>query len=143
MARLLMRLWVPLVLVLVVVVGGFTVSRLHGIFGRDATTASDANSAGAIVQFNPKHVLYEVWGPVGAVVDINYLDEHAQPQKAKTATLPWHYEIVTTDSAVSANVVAQGETDTLGCRITVNGDVRDERTIDGRDAQTYCIVKSA
>jgi hypothetical protein len=144
MTRLLKRYWVPLVMLLVVVVAAFTVSRLHGVFGSDnVTSAGGAGAADAIVQFNPKHVLYEVWGPPGAVVEINYLDEHATPQKATAAALPWRYEIVTTDSAVIATVVAQGQADTLGCRITVNGDVRDERTTNLKDAQTYCIVKSA
>jgi hypothetical protein len=139
-----MRFWVPLVMVLVTAVGGFTVLRLHGVFGsNNVTSAGGEGAADAIVQFNPKHVLYEVWGPPGAVVEINYLDEHATPQKATAAALPWHYEIVTTDSAVIATIVAQGQADTLGCRITVNGDMRDERTISTKDAQTYCIVKSA
>jgi Mycobacterium membrane protein len=33
MIRLVGRVWVPMVMVLVVAVGAFTVSRLHGVFG--------------------------------------------------------------------------------------------------------------
>jgi len=58
-------------------------------------------------------------------------------------TLPWSLMLVTTLTAVAANVVAQGDSDTIGCRITVNGDVRDERSVDARHAQTFCLVKSA
>ncbi|MBV8860912.1 MAG: hypothetical protein JO259_03485, partial [Mycobacterium sp.] len=33
--RVLQRLWIPLVIVLVIGIGGFTVWRIHGIFGSD------------------------------------------------------------------------------------------------------------
>src|ERR1700756_3750445 len=142
MTRLIRRGWVPMVMVVVVAVGALTVSRLHGIFGSDMYHPDTAN-ADAIVQFNPKRVLYEVFGPAGTVADINYLDAEAQPQRVDAATLPWSLILVTTLTAVSANVVAQGDSDTIGCRITVNGDVRDEHTVDAYNAQTSCLVKSA
>ena len=142
MTRLVKRVWVPTVMVIVVAVGAFTVSRLHGIFGSDPY-APDAGNADAIVQFNPKHVLYEIFGPAGTVADINYLDADAQPQRVDAVPLPWSLELVTTLTAVAANVVAQGDSDTIGCRITVNGDVRDEHSVDSHNAQTSCLVKSA
>lgn len=142
MSRLIGRVWVPMVMVVVVAVGAFTVSRLHGIFGSDMYAPDTAN-ADAIVQFNPKRVLYEIFGPAGTVADINYLDADAQPQRADAVTLPWSLMLVTTLTAVSANVVAQGDSDQIGCRITVNGEVRDERSVDAHSAQTFCLVKSA
>jgi hypothetical protein len=142
MTRLVKRVWIPLVMAIVVAVGALTVSRLHGIFGSDPY-APDAGNADAIVQFNPKHVLYEIFGPAGTVADINYLDADAQPQRVDAVTLPWSLELVTTLTAVAANVVAQGDSDTIGCRITVNGDVRDEHSVDSYNAQTSCLVKSA
>jgi len=51
--------------------------------------------------------------------------------------------LTTTLTAVAANVVAQGDSDNIGCRITVNGDVREEHSVDGHNAQTSCLVKSA
>jgi hypothetical protein len=142
MIRLVGRVWVPMVMVVVVAVGAFTVSRLHGVFGSDPYHP-DAGNADAIVQFNPKRVLYEIFGPAGAVADINYLDADAQPQRVDAARLPWSLLLVTTLTAVSANVVAQGDSDSIGCRITVNGDVRDQRSVDAHKAQTSCLVKSA
>jgi hypothetical protein len=142
MTSVLKRAWIPVVMVVVVAVGAFTVSRLHGVFGSHQRV-SDAGNADAIVQFNPKHVLYEVFGPAGTVASINYLDADAQPQRVDDTTLPWTLTLVTTLPAVSANVVAQGDSDTIGCRVTVNGLVRDERSVDGHDAQTFCLVKSA
>jgi hypothetical protein len=129
MTRLVQRAWVPLVMVIVVAVAAFTVSRLHGIFGSNMYRP-DAGNADAIVQFNPKRVLYEIFGPAGTVADINYLDADAQPQRVDGATLPWSFELVTTLTAVAANVVAQGDSDTIGCRITVNGEVREEHSVD-------------
>jgi hypothetical protein len=142
MTRFLGRVWVPLVMVVVVAIGAFTVSRLHRIFGSDMYHPDTAN-ADAIVQFNPKRVLYEIFGPAGTVANINYLDADAQPQRADAVTLPWSLVLVTTLTAVSANVVAQGDSDKIGCRITVNGDVRDERSVDAQNALTFCLVKSA
>jgi len=142
MTRLLGRAWVPLVMVVVVALGAFAVDRLHGIFGSDMYKPDPGNADG-IVQFNPKHVLYQIYGPAGTVADINYLDADAQPQHADAVTLPWSFELVTTLTAVVANVVAQGNSDTIGCRITVNGDVREEHSVDGYNSQTSCLVKSA
>jgi Mycobacterium membrane protein len=136
------RMWVPMVMVVVVAVGAFTVSRLHAVFGSDMYKP-DSGNADAIVQFNPKRVLYEIFGPAGTVADINYLDADAQPQRVDGATLPWSLMLTTTLTAVAANVVAQGDSDSIGCRITVNGDVREEHSVDAHNAQTSCLVKSA
>lgn len=58
------------------------------------------------------------------------------------AALPWSFTITTTEPAVLGNVVAQGNGATIGCRITVNGDVKDERTINTPYAYTFCLDKS-
>ena len=73
---------------------------------------------------------------------INYLDLDAQPQIARDVPLPWSLTLTTTAPAASANIVAQGDTDTIGCRITVNGELR-MKTSTGVNAQTFCLVKSA
>ncbi len=68
----------------------------------------------------------------------------AQPQIARDVTLPWSLTLTTTAPAASANIVAQGDSDTIGCRITVNGELKDEKTnTGGVNAQTFCLVKSA
>lgn len=142
MTHLVERLWVPLVMVAVVVIAAFTVVRLHGVFGSDMYKPDNSN-ADAIIQFNPKHVLLEIFGAPGTVADINYLDEQAQPQRLAGVRLPWSLEIVTTLTAVLANVIAQGNSDSIGCRITVNGVVRDQESDNRYHAQTSCLVKSA
>jgi MFS family permease len=142
MTRLVKRGWIPMVMAIVVAVAGFTVVRLHGVFGSDMYKPDNGN-ADAIIQFNPKHVLLEIFGAPGTVADINYLDEQAQPQHLDAAALPWSFEIVTTLTAVLANVIAQGNSDSIGCRITVNGVVRDQESEHRYHAQTSCVVKSA
>jgi hypothetical protein len=131
-----------LVALLVVAITGFAIDRLHGIFGSDDATSANGGLSDEIVPFNPKQVVLEVFGAPGAVATINYLDVNAQPQQVKNAPLPWSYTITTTEPAVVGNVVAQGNGDTIGCRITVNGDVKDERTVDKVDAYTFCLDKS-
>ena len=57
--------------------------------------------------------------------------------------LPWSLTLTTTAPAASPNIVAQSDGDSITCRITVDGVVKDERTSDGVNAQTFCLVKSA
>jgi Mycobacterium membrane protein len=136
------RGWMVLVAVLVVAVAGFAIFRLHGIFGTNDSTSANSGLANEIVPFNPKQVVLEVFGTPGSVATINYLDVNAQPQEVKDAPLPWSFTITSTEPAIVGNVVAQGNADTLGCRITVNGEVKDERTVNKVDAYTYCLDKS-
>jgi Mycobacterium membrane protein len=136
------RGWIPLVAVLVVAGTGFAIYRLHGIFGSHYNPSASGGLANQIVPFNPKQVVLEVFGAPGAVATINYLDVNAQPQEVKNAPLPWSYTITTTEPAVVGNVVAQGDGDTLGCRIIVNGQVKDERTVNKVKAYTFCLDKS-
>jgi len=131
-----------LVAVLVVTITGFAIYRLHGIFGSRDNTSANSGLSNEIIPFNPKQVVLEVFGAPGAVATINYLDVNAQPQQVKDAPLPWSYTITTTLPAVLGNVVAQGNGDSIGCRILVNGEVKDERTVNKVDAYTFCLDKS-
>ncbi|MDD4866540.1 MAG: MmpS family transport accessory protein [Mycobacterium sp.] len=137
------KLWIVLVVILVVAVAGFCVIRLRSIFGAPDTRAVTSGIADDIQPFNPKHVVYEVYGPPGTVANINYLDINAQPRRVDNVPLPWMLSVTTTLPSVSVNVVAQGDSDRIGCRIIVNDVVKDERSVNGVNAQTFCIVKSA
>ncbi|WP_375485403.1 MmpS family transport accessory protein [uncultured Mycobacterium sp.] len=141
-AKALKRAWIPLVVIVVLTVSGFGVARLHRIFGSEDLNAN-AGGGIEIVQFNPKVVIYEVFGPPGTTADINYWDAEANTHQVNGAPLPWSYTISTTLPAVSANIMVQGDSDQIRCRITVDGVVREEKTADGLNAQTFCLVKSA
>jgi hypothetical protein len=131
-----------LVALAVVAAAGFAVYRLHGIFGSHHTTSNANAITNELISFNPKHVVLEVFGPPGTVATINYLDVNAQPQRVNDTTLPWAYDITTTEPAVFVNVMAQGDSDSIGCRITIDGVVKDERSVNTTNAYTFCLDKS-
>ena len=137
------RVWVLLVIMAVVAITGFCVYRLHGIFGVHGNKSGGESSFDNIVPFNPKVLLLEVWGSPGNVATINYLDVNAQPQQILDVTLPWSLTITTTLPAVAANLVAQGNGSSIGCRITVDGVVKSERQVNEVSAYTFCLDKSA
>ncbi|WP_343600881.1 MmpS family transport accessory protein [Mycobacterium sp.] len=141
MLGVLKRIWIPLLIVAVVMVGGFVAYRLQKIFGSHSLSA--AGEVEAIVPINVKRVTYQVVGPAGTVGHVSYLDENAQPHGADFATLPWSYTVTTTLPGVFANVVAQGDSDTISCRIVVDGEVRDEQSASGLNAQVFCLDKAA
>jgi hypothetical protein len=132
-----------LVAAAVVAAAGFSVYRLHGIFGSHNTTSAAGRLANEDTSFNPKNVTLEVFGSPGSVATINYLDADTQPQQVLNATLPWSHTITTTLPAIFTNIVAQGDSDSLGCRITVNEVVKDERIVNAVNAYTFCLDKSA
>ena len=143
--RWLRRAWIPLVLVAVLSVSGLAVSRLHAKFGSQDLNAN--SGAGIqIVQFNPKVLVYEVYGPTGSSAEISYFDPDANVHSV-SAPLPWSITLSTTLPSVSANLMARSDSehadDYIGCRVTVNGVVREQQSADGINAQTYCLVKSA
>jgi MmpS family membrane protein len=132
-----------LVAVVVVAVAAFGVYRLHGIFGSHNITSTGSGIANEIVPFNPKHITLEVFGNPGTVATINYLDINVQPRQVLHASLPWSLTMVTTQPGAFSNLVAQGNGDSLGCRIIVDGEVKDERIVNQVNAYTFCLVKSA
>lgn len=143
MSTFLKRAWVPLVVVVAVALGGIAVTRLRGVFGSDAIFTATGSSAEPLEPSHVKRVTYEVYGPGDTTGSVSYLDKKAQPEQASFTSLPWTLTITTTVPAVIASVVAQGNSDSIGCRITVNGELKDERSTSGRHAQTSCLVKAA
>lgn len=141
MKGLLGRVWLPMLVVVAVAVGGVTVAQLHGVFGSNPVLVT-SNSSDTAESFNPKVVTYEVFGS-GTTAVINYLDLDAKPQRAENAPLPWTLTLRTTAPAATPNLFAQGDGQSITCRITVDDKVKDQRTATGIDAETYCLVKSA
>jgi hypothetical protein len=127
---------VPLIVV-GVVIAGFSVNRISG------SLATPKSSVDAPQPSNPKVVKYEIFGEPGAYADINYLDLDATPQRVERASLPWSLVLRTAAPTAFPNIVAQGDGSTISCRITVDDVVKDERSTNGANAQTYCLVKEA
>ncbi len=137
------RQWTVIVTVAVVAIVGFSVYRLHGIFGSTNTVSRPSADALQNTGYNPKRVLFEVFGSPGTVATVNYLDANAQPQRADDVTLPWSTTLTTDDPTLFADLRAQGDGAEIGCRITVNGVVKDERTTDNVNGYIACLDKSA
>lgn len=136
------KAWLPLLIVAVVVIAGLTVSRVRTFFGAEGVTVTPRNFADDPEPFDPKVVTYEIFG-TGTYADVNYLDLDAKPQRLDGAPLPWTLTLQTTAPSAAPNIVAQGDGSSITCRITVDDEIKDERTSTGLNAQTFCFVKSA
>jgi hypothetical protein len=141
--KVLSRVWIPLVILAVVGVAGFTVTRIHGLFGSEKRPSYSDGQIDETKPFNPKRLTYEIFGPPGTVADISYFDVNSEPQRVQGVQLPWQLEIVTTLPAVVGSIMAQGDSNSIGCRITVDGEVKAERISNEVNAYTFCLLKAA
>ena len=64
-------------------------------------------------------------------------------QHLKGAHLPWSLEFAITTATAVGSVVAQGDSDSIGCRIVVDGEVKAERISNEVNAFTFCLLKAA
>ena len=89
------KIWIPIVIVIVVAVAGFTVHRIRTFFGAEGIIVTPKVFADDPEPFDPKVVKYEIFGS-GSYADINYLDLDAKPQRIDGAGLPWSLTLQTT-----------------------------------------------
>lgn len=141
-SRVLKKIWIPILLVAVLSVSGLVVSRLHKQFASEDLNAN-AGAGIEIVQFHPKYLVYDVYGTPGANAKIGYIDAEANVHNLDV-TLPWSVTIKTTLPSVMGNIVVQTpDGSDIGCKISVDGTVRDQKESQGMQPQTFCLVKSA
>jgi hypothetical protein len=141
--RVLARVWIPLVALLVLGCGGFIVLRVHAVAGSDERPTYAEDRVEGANPFNAKQVLYEVFGPANTVAEISYFNDNSEPRHIHSAPLPWSLTMTVNSPAVVADVVAQGDSDSIGCRIVVDGDVKVERTSHEVNAFTHCLLNGA
>lgn len=142
MSRVVRSAWLPLLIVAVVVVGGFAVVRIKSFFVAENSAPVASGRVDDSKPFKPKVVKYEIFGSASRA-NVNYLDLSADPKRVDDAPLPWTLVLSTTAPSVFPNLSAQSDGDRLGCRITVDDEVKDENVTNGVHALTYCLVKSA
>jgi hypothetical protein len=139
--KVIKKVWLPVLVVVAIAIGFVSVSYLRSVFGSDGAVVTPVGNDTA-QKFNPKVVVYEVFGS-GSTADINYMDLNGLPQKTGQVALPWTLRLETTIPSVQPNLLAQGDGQSIGCRVTVDDVVKDERTAEGVKAATYCLVKAA
>ena len=137
------RFWVTAVIVLALVAAVSVVGRLRTFFDTDKPYIAASMPADDIKPINTKRVTYEIVGPADASGRVSYLDVNGKTMEASFTELPWSVTVSTTDPGVLANVVAQGDTAALGCRILVDDKLVAENFAEGRDSQAFCLDKAA
>lgn len=137
------RFWVVAVIVIALVAAVGVVSRLRTFFDSDKPYIGASQPADAIKPINTKRVTYQIVGPPDASGRVSYLDVNGKTIEASFTELPWSVTVSTTDPGVLANVVAQGDSAELGCRILVDDKLVAENFAEGRHAQAFCLDKAA
>lgn len=141
--RLFSKLWLPAVVLVAIGVVSYGVSTARHL--NEAITNPPSVSAipATVVEINPKNVTYEVFGNMGAAGKVTYADLNSQPIEVTLASLPWSHSETTMASSASLSLVAQVDGDSVGCRILVNGQVRDEHSVSHESAAVACTVTAA
>ena len=141
--RIFSKLWLPVVALGVIAVVGYgvnTVRHLSEVISNPPTTSS---IPATVVEINPKNVTYEVFGTLGGGGKVTYADLNSRPIEVTLASLPWSHSETTTSPSASLSLVAQVDGSSVGCRILVNGEVRDEHSISHESAAVACTVTAA
>ncbi|MCV7180355.1 MmpS family transport accessory protein [Mycolicibacterium murale] len=137
------RLWIPLVTAAVIAAGGWAVSQLHGIFGSDSSVPYGDTRTGAAQPVMPKQLRYEVFGPPGTTADISFFDADGDPRFLEGVVLPWSLDFPITSATGIGSVAAQGDSDSIGCRLLVDDTVKAEKVEYAVSAFTSCLLKAA
>lgn len=135
------RVWLPLVAVVALSLGALSMWNVHQMSAPGPVLT--VNPPQAPPEFTPKTLTYEVYGDVGSSGLLSYVDLDAHPHKVELDSLPWRHEETTLLAVVSGSVAVQVRGDYVGCRILVNGVVRDEHSNAHPNADITCRVKSA
>ncbi|AMU29511.1 MmpS family transport accessory protein [Mycobacteroides abscessus] len=141
--RILGTLWMPMVAVIVIVVVGFGVNRIREKSQAISHPPTTRPIPATVVQINPKNVTYEVFGNLGTSGKVSYANLNSEPVDVVLTSLPWSVSETTMSSAASLSLVAQVDGDSLGCRIRVNGEVREEQVVNHSSAAVACTVTAA
>lgn len=138
---LLARAWMPLVAVVALTLGAVGMWKVHQFSAPPPVIT--VNGPAAPEQTTPKYLTYEVFGSIGDSGMLVYLDIDGHPHQVDLTALPWSHTETTTLTVVSGSVSAQVHGGHVGCRMLVNGVIRDEQSDTHGDAHVMCRVKSA
>lgn len=138
------RLWIPLVIVVVIAAGAFSISKLRSVFGSEHRIPYSDTSVGESKPIDPKYMRYEIFGAPGTVAMISYFGADGSPETLEDVRLPWSLEFPITTAGSIGSIAAQGDTDTIGCRILVGGEVKAEK-VEHHEVSSFtsCLLKAA
>jgi Mycobacterium membrane protein len=141
--RIFSKLWLPAVVLIVIAIVSYGVNTVRHL--NEAITNPPASNSipATVVQINPKNVTYEVFGSLGGSGKVTYADLNSQPIEVTLSSLPWSHSETTMAASASLSLVAQVEGDSVGCRILVDGQVRDEQSVSHEGAAVACTVTAA
>lgn len=141
---LLRRLWIPLVIVAVVAAGGFTVSRLRGVFGSEQFIPYGDVRADETKPVDPSYLTYEITGPAGTTAQISYFDANGDPQFLDAVSLPWSLEFPMNSAVAVGSIAAQGDSGSISCRILIDDVVKASKTTNHEaSAFTSCLLSAS
>jgi hypothetical protein len=131
----------PLVAVIAIGVGLLCMYKVHQF--SEPEPVITVNGPQAPDEFNIKRITYEVFGSAGQGGKLVYVDIDGHPHQVDITTLPWTHTETTTLTVASGSISVHVHGGQVGCRMLVDGVVRDEQSDDHQDADVQCRVKSA
>jgi Mycobacterium membrane protein len=137
------KLWLPAVILVVLAVVGYGVNSVRHASDAISYPPSTSSIPATVVPINPKNVTYEVFGDLGGGGKVVYANLDSQPIAVTLTSLPWSHSMTTMSPSVTLSLVTQVDGSSLGCRITVNGEVRDEQSVAHDGAAVACTVTAA
>jgi hypothetical protein len=136
---MLSKLWLPAIILVVLAVVGYGVNSVRHVSDAISYPPSTSSIPATVVQINPKNVTYEVFGDLGSGGKVVYANLNSQPVEVTLTSLPWSHSETTMASSATLSLVTQVDGSSLGCRIIVNGEVRDEQSV-ARPRSTHVLA---
>ena len=137
------KLWRPTVILAVFAIVGYGVHAVRGSNEDISHPPATSTIPATVVQINPKNVTYEAFGTLGGAGKVVYANLDSQPIEVTLASLPWSHSETTMSPSATLSLVMQVDGDSAGCRILVDGQVRDEHLVSHQSAAVACTVTAA
>ena len=141
--RILGKLWAPAVILAVFATVGYGVNTVRGMSANISHPPVTSTIPATVIQINPKNVTYEAFGDLGSSGTVTYADLNSRPIEVTLTSLPWSVSETTMSPSATLSLVMQVDGDAAGCRILVNGKVRDEHLVSHPSAAVACTVTAA
>ena len=141
--RVLGKLWQPAVMLAVIAIAGYCVNTVRGMSEHISHPPVTHSIPATVIQINPKNVVYEAFGDLGGSGRVTYADLDSRPIEVALTSLPWSISKTTMSPSATLSLVMQVDGDAAGCRILVNGKVRDEHLVSHPSAAVACTVTAA